>query len=366
MGGVEKRTLRLMKAILDYTDNIKIVLVLNESKGELLPFIDQRIAVHSLDSSSFNKPLILIRLGKFISKTAPDIVVTGFGQLAIAVVIARGLYKHKFKIISIQAQPIHLVNAPIIKNFTRLIGAKIFFPYLDKIVTVSKGIENNIIEVSKKIGVKTETIYDPVIEPDIFQKAFEDNNHPFFNDNNLVVINVARLAKEKDHPTLIKAFAIVKEKYIRKNVKLIILGDGDYRISLERLIDNLDLREDVSLPGFVENPYSFMQKSSVFVLSSLWEGLGNSLIEAMALGKSIVSTNCEYGPAEILNTENIGTLVPVGDVKAMASAILKKLNTADDPEPLTQRANDFTVEKAVAKYINLFSSLHHAGGCYVQ
>ena len=356
MGGVEKRTLRLIKAILDNNSNISIDLMLNQKKGELLNSADDRVALYSIGFRNTNFLSSFIRLKKLINNTAPDIIVAGLGQLSIITVIAKLIFKFKSKIILIQALPIYLANASLQVNIKRILGARIFYLHLDKIVTVSKGVESSVNEISGKLNKKTVTIYNPVIEPDILSKADEENHHPFFNNNVQVIISVGRLTKEKDHETLIKAFALVK-KDISREVKLIILGDGDKRPSLEKLIHKLSLTEDVSLPGFADNPYSYMKRSSVFVLSSLWEGFGNVLVEAMALGVPVVSTNCESGPDEILENGKIGELVLVRDEVAMSKAIIKQLKAPDKPEILIKRASDFTVEKAAAEYIRVFSSL---------
>ncbi len=355
MGGVERRTLRLIEAILNNSTNISIDLVLNERKGELLAAIDDRVTIYSLNAHHVQKAFQIIKFGKLVLETSPDFILTGFGQLSIIAVTSKVFCKFKAKIILIQALPILLSGASSLVNQKRITGAKLFFPHLDKIVTVSEGIAKNINKISYNLNQKTITIYNPVVTPLIFQQANEDCYHPYFEDYS-VVINVGRLTKEKDQSTLIKAFSIAKCKS-NKKLKLIILGEGPERSKLEVLIDSLALNQDVSLPGFNNNPYAYMKKSSVFVLSSLWEGLPNVLIEAMALGVPVVSTNCETGPDEILRKGEIGELVPVGDENALAAAILKQLNTPDNRGVLKKRANDFTVEKAAFEYIKLFSSL---------
>lgn len=139
------------------------------------------------------------------------------------------------------------------------------------------------------------------------------------------------------------------------------MGEGEDRGRLEYLIKELKLENDVSLLGFVENPYAYMQRSDVFVLSSRWEGFGNVLVEAMACGCPVVSTNCPSGPAEILGNGEYGILVPVGDVEKMAKSIIKILTNKELREELSnkalKRAKEFHVEKAVEKYLQIFSEV---------
>jgi glycosyltransferase involved in cell wall biosynthesis len=139
------------------------------------------------------------------------------------------------------------------------------------------------------------------------------------------------------------------------------LGEGEDRGRLEYLIKELKLENDVSLLGFVENPYAYMQRSDVFVLSSRWEGFGNVLVEAMACGCPVVSTNCPSGPAEILENGEYGILVPVEDVEKMAKSIIKILTNKELREELSnkalKRSKEFHVEKAVEKYLQIFSEV---------
>jgi glycosyltransferase involved in cell wall biosynthesis len=133
---------------------------------------------------------------------------------------------------------------------------------------------------------------------------------------------------------------------------LIILGDGEERQSLQKLIDSLKIRESIDMPGFVLNPYAFMKKASVFVLSSRWEGLPNALIQAMACGAPVVSTDCRSGPAEILDGGKYGRLVPVGDVEALADAIETTLK-GDRRRPPASWLEQFSAGRVVRDYLKV-------------
>jgi glycosyltransferase involved in cell wall biosynthesis len=168
-----------------------------------------------------------------------------------------------------------------------------------------------------------ETIYNPVINDQMLTNAKEPVTHEWFKSMGiLVILGVGKLEPQKDFPNLIHAFAKVHET---RPARLVILGWGPDRPELEALIQTLGLEADVALLGYVENPYAYMARSSVFALSSAWEGLPTVLIEAMALGLPVVSTDCESGPAEILADGKYRYLTPVGDSAALAEGILRVL-----------------------------------------
>jgi glycosyltransferase involved in cell wall biosynthesis len=137
----------------------------------------------------------------------------------------------------------------------------------------------------------------------------------------------------------------------------VILGEGEQRGSLTRLARDLDVAGDVDLPGFVTNPYAWMARASVFVLASAWEGFSNALVEALAVGCPAVSTDCPSGPREILDHGAYGPLVPVGDDRALAAAILKTLDAPREPAFLQARAAAFSVDAAVERYLGVLRAL---------
>jgi glycosyltransferase involved in cell wall biosynthesis len=238
-------------------------------------------------------------------------------------------------------------------ELTRIPLMKRDYPKADKIVVISYGLFyeiNRILSIPKD---KIIVIYNP-IDPELFQKMNEPINHPWFEDGQPpVILAVGRLTKQKDFPNLLRAFAIVRQY---RPVRLLILGDGEDRPLLEQLAKDLNISEDVSLPGFTDNPYAFMKKSAIFVLSSIYEGFGNVLVEALACGCPVVATDCPTGPREILDNGRYGRLVPVGDHEALAKAILETLDNPDFPatkEERIQRALEFSLDAAVEKYLQV-------------
>ena len=226
-------------------------------------------------------------------------------------------------------------------------------------VSVSQGASGSL---ANAIGVPTEnitTIYNPVVTPDLHAKAAEQPDHPWLRDSAPVVLAVGRLERQKDYPTLIRAFARLAA---RRPCRLVILGEGSKRKEIEGLVEESGLTDRVSLPGWAENPFAFMARASLFVLSSRWEGFGIVLAEALACGCPCVSTDCPSGPAEILLNGDIGPLVPVGDDAALAEAMGRVLDDPPDRRLLQQRAAYFSADRAVAAYEELITSVVQSSG----
>lgn len=227
---------------------------------------------------------------------------------------------------------------------------KHFYPLADEIVTVSWGAAK---DLAKTAGLPLDSIhviYNPVITPELVEKSREPLDHPWFKTGEPpVILGVGKLEAQKDFPTLIQAFAKVRQV---RPARLMILGWGPDRPQLESLIKELGLEEDCSLPGYVDNPFPYMAHAAVFALSSAWEGLPTVLIEALAVGTSVVSTNCPSGPEEILDHGKYGQITPVGDIDSLATAILQTLS---DTTALAKQdwLHQFTLEIATEKYTHV-------------
>jgi glycosyltransferase involved in cell wall biosynthesis len=227
-----------------------------------------------------------------------------------------------------------------------------FYPWADSIVAVSQGVANDLARSTGLLRESIQAIYNPVITPELLEKTKEPLEHPWFAPSEPpVILGVGKLEAQKDFPTLIRAFAQVRQV---RPARLMILGWGPDRPKLEALVRELGLEADVSLSGYVDNPYPYMAKASVFVLSSAWEGLPTVLIEAMAVGTPVVSTDCPSGAAEILGSGKYGLLTPVGDSQALAKAILEVLSNqlpAVDPNWLEQ----FSLPVSTRQYLDVLA-----------
>lgn len=228
-----------------------------------------------------------------------------------------------------------------------------FYPWAAHVVAVSRGAADDLARTSGVSRDRVKVVYNPVITPSMIALARQSPGHPWFTPGQPpVILGVGRLTQQKDFATLLRAFAEVRR---RRAARLVILGEGEERAALAGLAQQLGVTEDVALIGFRENALAYMAASAVFVLSSAWEGLPTVLIEALATGTRVVSTDCPSGPREILQGGRLGALVPVGDSSALAEAILAALEQPAAPVPADALA-PFTRDTAVDHYLRLIEN----------
>lgn len=353
-GGAERVMLQLAQGLAKR--GLKIDLVLAKAEGSYLTKVPSEVRVIDLKSRS---PVVLFKtlaLLRYLRQEQPVVMVS-----ALDIVSAATLAK---RLTGVSTRVVMSVHTNLSRQFydkpeiflgrVRSYLVRWFYPWADAIVAVSQGVAEDLARLTGLPVEKIRVIYNPVVTPDVFEKAKESIDHPWFAPGEPpVILGVGRLVRQKDFPTLVRAFALVRQ---HRPARLMLLGEGDKREpsikpQLEALVRELGLEGEVTLPGFVDNPYAYMAKAKVFVLSSAYEGFGNVLAEAMAVGTSVVSTNCESGPAEILEDGKYGRLVPVGDINALADAILATLSQPTDPEVLRKRARAFSVETVVDQYL---------------
>jgi glycosyltransferase involved in cell wall biosynthesis len=225
----------------------------------------------------------------------------------------------------------------------------------DALVTVSQGVATDLIEI---VGLRQDTVRvlpNPVIEPELPGKAAVSLEHSWLAGNTSpVLLAVGRLSPEKNYPMLMRTVALLKR---RMTVRLVIIGEGQERVRLEDMRDKLGLTDDVLLPGWDDNPYRWMSRASVVVMCSDWEGLPTVLIEAMACGTPVVSTDCPHGPREILENGRYGELVPVDNEELLACAIERTIQAPVDKKTLVQSAQRYSVEASRSAFLDLANEL---------
>ena len=230
---------------------------------------------------------------------------------------------------------------------------RVLYPMADAVVAVSKGVATDVMHITGLPPLKIHVIPNPVVSPKMFLLAREPVDQPWFLDHSTpVIMGMGRLTRQKDFPTLIRAFAAVRSQ---RPCRLVVLGEGRDRPKLKRLIEVLGIQDDVDFPGFVANPYRFLSRTALFVLSSIWEGSPNALAEAMALGVPVVSTDCPSGPREILQGGRYGALVPMGDADALAQAMAETLAHPLDKAFLQQGVSDYSVEISSKRYLDILT-----------
>lgn len=231
----------------------------------------------------------------------------------------------------------------------------------DGIVAVSQGVKRDLVALTGMEESRIRQIYNPVDLDDITARAAQPPGHAWFTQEDVpVLLTVSRISPEKDIGTLVQAFALLRRS---RPCRLVIAGEGVgenavYKDSLQALVASLGIAADVDMPGFVANPYSYMAHASAFVLASQSEGFGLVLVEAMACGCPVISTDVHSGPGEILDHGRWGMLVQAGDVAALAQAMARVLDGERvDAALLKERAQDFAAPKAIAAYAAYIAQL---------
>jgi glycosyltransferase involved in cell wall biosynthesis len=247
-------------------------------------------------------------------------------------------------------------------QFERLVvfATKGLFRLADCVVAVSHGVAEDLAKIAPGARRLIRVIYNPVVGPNLYSRSLEKPGHSWLLDGGPpVFLGVGRLVPQKDFSTLLRAFKRVRNQI---PARLLILGEGPLRGELESLASELGIREDVSMPGIDANPFPYFRRAPVFVLSSAWEGLANVLIEALALGARVVSTDCPSGPREILEGGRWGSLVRVGDDAAMAQAMLLSLKQPRrDSAEAGLAVGRFRVETVVQEFKKILPSLQPRG-----
>ncbi|MGF1493516.1 MAG: glycosyltransferase [Microcoleaceae cyanobacterium] len=344
-GGAERSMVNLMRGLV--AQNVQVDLVLVKREGPYLRLVPPQVRI-----IDFDQPRLLMSLPdlvRYLRRERPEALLSSLEDTNVIAILARFLARVPTRVVVNVQNTVsqeHRYAASLKKRLAPQL-ARLFYPLADAIVPVSKGVAQDLTQLglpAKQIVV----VNNPVVTPELHDRAAEPLDHPWFVPGQPpVILAVGRLDRQKDFPTLIRAFAQV---YQQVSARLLILGEGQDRPELESLVQSFNLTEAVSLPGFVDNPYAYMANAAVLVLSSLYEGLPTVLIEAMASGTAVVATDCPSGPVEILNHGQYGPLVKIGDVEGLAQAIVRTLQDPPNLKVIQERAAEFSVQRSVERY----------------
>ena len=218
------------------------------------------------------------------------------------------------------------------------------------LIAVSRGVANDFTEATGIDPARIRVVYNPIVDPGLGARAHEPVEHPWFKDAGPpVILGVGRLTQQKDFATLVSAFALVRRQ---RPCRLLIIGDGEERERLAVLATKLGVQDELDLAGFQPNPLPFMRAARLLALSSRWEGFGNVLVEALYCGTPVVSTDCPHGPRELLANGELGRLVPVGDPRALADAVLEAFDEEPDPDRLRAHAETYSAARSADGYLD--------------
>jgi glycosyltransferase involved in cell wall biosynthesis len=378
-GGAEKALLRLAKAfsnkgcridflifskdpqIYNHSNNIRVIAVDPSPLFTLfkyfihLPLKTSMIVCISLFIKNRKKIRSLPNIINYLTENNPDVFISSITVHDLISMWAKFFLKGDTQFV------IRLANSVEWSKFSKDFLERQYqylirrwYPKADKIISVSQGLADEIAELSGMPDSDIHTINNPVDNRRINELASQEINDPWFQgDGPPIIISTARLHPQKDYPTLIKAFWILREKI---DARLLILGEGSEHDKIVKMIESYGMQNSVRLLGYQKNPHAYVARSDVFVLSSLWEGFSNSLIEALSCGTKIVSTNCKHGTKEILDSGKYGNIVPVGDPEALAESIYTCLQDKVDTSLLKKQAKNFDISVIANRYLKVISA----------
>ena len=350
-GGVEKVIVNLANEIA--IRGISVDLLIADDKG--ISYINFNAGVTVITLKSKRVFFCIPELILYLIRVRPNVLFSAMEYVNVIAIFSKIISFTSTRVVVSSHAPLEYFvreqNFFIRRLLSKLLS--ILYHNVDKIITVSKGLEEELISELNINREKILTIYNPVINESLVNLGLEDLSDFWVKSSKSpYIISVGRFSSEKDYPTLIRAFDLVRKK---RDVRLVILGEGPEMENINKLINFQGLSRFIYTPGFILNPYAFIRNAACFVLSSKGEGFGNVLVEALALGCPIVSTNCNFGPVEILENGMWGSLVSVGDYESMANSILTTLdfNKSVSESLLNAHLEQFTVSVSVEKYINV-------------
>lgn len=344
-GGAERVTLLLINELAKRGYSIDLLVA--NGNGVYRKQVHQ--AINVIDFNKSRVVACFLPLVQYLRKIKPDSLLSVMNYTNVIAVLAKKCAFSNSRLILTEHNNAEqaLKNATSFKYQLVNLLTRHLYKFADDIICVSHGVADSI---SKVLGLPRDqlrVVYNPVIHPGVQLAAEAPLNHPFLTEKNgQLLLAVGRLTAQKNFENLLKAFKLVSEQ---TPVKLVILGEGEERTKLTQLAISLGIEDKICMPGFADNPYAWMRQAKVFVLSSSWEGLPTVLIEALACGANVVSTDCPSGPREILDNGRWGQLVAMNNEKALSAGIINALNSP----PIG----------AIEQHLDLFS-IDFATNCY--
>lgn len=348
-GGAERVALTLVNALAQ-THDVSLLLV--RKQGDYLDDLSPQVKL--VDMASGSTMASIPALSRWLRQNRPDVLMSHLTHVNVAAQLAVRLSRTGTPLVAVEHNQIDLNFARIRQRSVRLAyrAVRYVYPGITVVVSVSQGVEDSVKRFCGFAGQNMRVIANPVVTPALRMLLAEPPAHPWLGDGGApVLLGCGRLVEQKDFPNLIEAFRLARQQ---RDLRLLILGEGELRSELEAAVANAGLQDCASLPGFDRNPYAAMAAADLFVLSSRWEGLPTVLIEALAAGTNVVAADCPSGPMEVLEGGRYGSLVPTDDPQALADAILSRLSHPIDRETLQKRADEYSLENVQAIYEDLF------------
>jgi glycosyltransferase involved in cell wall biosynthesis len=296
-------------------------------------------------------------LRRLIRVMAPDLVISSEAGLNLCTLIAvRTLPRHsqpKLVLREVGSPSIAQHRDPYLQNRVAYRILRRVYAYADRIIALTEGARRDLMENFAVPDEKLSVMFtNAVVSPETAKRIAQWDGKAG-RENDLIVC-VGRLSPEKGQDMLIRAMALLPPS---RSWRLAIVGDGAERAALEALAHKLGIADRIIFTGEVVDPFAFMMRARIAVCASVYEGLGNAIIEALACGTPVVSTDCPYGPAEILEHGRYGTLTPVGDAAAMAVAIEAAFCDVPDRGALRARGLNYTAARAADRFLEIAADM---------
>jgi glycosyltransferase involved in cell wall biosynthesis len=323
-------------------------LVVIRRQGRFFSELDPRVNVVELPQK--RTMTSIVGLKRYIDRRRPLAFFSNLTHTNVAAAIANSLARTRTRLILVERNE-YSQNRTTKRGLVRAAYGAVPWVYrrADIIGAVSDGVRA---DIARAVGIpdhRVALLHNPVITDDLPSLMQAPVDHPWLQGTGPgVILGIGRFSPQKNFPLLLEAFARVRQ---RRPARLILLGDGAGRAGLAQKARALGVADDVDMPGFDPNPFRYMARARLYVLSSDWEGLPTALIEAMACGCPVVATDCLGGPREILLDGELGPIVPRGDPAALAAAIEITLDNPGNPAARIERAQDFSLDKAVDRYL---------------
>lgn len=348
--GVDRAMKHLIPAILQRGYEIDLLHVRKHG-----PYIDNElVGLNVIDLGSKHVYPSLPAVVRYLKKECPYVMLSDKDRVNRTAIFAKKLAGVDTRLVlsSGTTISIDLASRDWFDRWLQKTSMGKLYPSADKVIVTSKGVADDMSEYTGLAREKISVVPSPVVPSTLFTDELPRPEHAWFQPGEPpVILGVGELGYRKDFSTVIRAFAEVRKEH---DCRLVILGKGNQREMLLALAEELGVAEDVDLIGFQPNPYAFMQYAAVFAFASLWEGLGFVLIEALAVGTPVVSTDCPSGPREILQDGKYGALIKLGDDHEMAKEIISALNNPLPKEKLQEAAKAYEIEASATAYLAAF------------
>ena len=346
-GGAERGALKLAEGLTQR--GFEVDLVLAAAEGPRLPEVSPDVRI--VDLRARRVLTSLPGLMTYLRRERPLALTSYLDHANVIALTACRLVRYGGRVLVVEQNTLSEAAKHGKSRRDRLMPriVRAVYPRADYVVGVSEGVVDDLARFTSLPAEKLKVVFNPIVTPDLKERAKEPVEHPWFSDGSKVFIAVGRLRPQKDFRTLLQAFSRVRAT---RPARLLILGEGPERSELEDLVRELDIADDVSLPGSVENPYAYLSRAVAFVLSSRWEGLPTVLIEALACGLPVIATDCPSGPKEILAGGRYGKLVRVNAVEDLAAAMEAALD-GRLPRPPDESWKPYELDAVVDEFLLL-------------